>query len=504
MPLKTVKSTEVTAEKQEIIKEVPNFVSCVYCSHQFTEEKWLHIHVEKAHRLISTFKCYLCYKYFLNKAEEEKHQEEAHHDAVSHECIYCSNSVFKNKQHLHDHVEDHHSDVLVQCRIGKNCYRYFHTEKEKAEHERFVHKNTWHRNCIYCNKKYMSWGALFKHINTHHSNVCIKCKFTDRCGAFFRNEQERAEHIQQVHLTDNKSLCPVCLKMVSGTLRKHLKLCHDDHLVFKCSFQECSMSFLSEESLNDHKKNKHKNHKHLAKCTFCNKNILESTMRKHINNIHQAEIQSTYKCTFNSSCLKFFLTETDRDEHVRTVHNKPRETYKCVYCNKALERHQIYEHIRIWHSDVQIKCPLRGCNHYFLSQLECDQHFFQQHQENENKKMFKCSECVFSSATVGTLRRHKALMHGNSKILCPKCPKVFCSQCSLDIHMKNAHAALKMCEHCNLKYTVLRHHQRSIVCTSCHDTLGCVVAAKLHRQNCSGAPSNDVEKEAFQVSSVSC
>jgi hypothetical protein len=98
-------------------------------------------------------------------------------------------------------------------------------------------------------------------------------------------------------------------------------------------------------------------------------------------------------------------------------------------------------HVYHKHHDTQIKCPKLGCLNYFLNQMECDEHFSQQHQECENKKMFKCESCKFSTTQAGILKMHNVNVHnGNFQVECPKCPRLFRSHTVLRGHVRQKHA----------------------------------------------------------------
>jgi len=421
----------------EKISGEQNYKSCVYCGLKLNGWRGLLSHVKLTHKSISTFWCDICSIYLLDEADLEKHQEEKHHDVILYKCIYCKD-VLKSWKRLNLHVNRFHKDASFRCSVGRYCPNFFHTQEEKAEHERTAHPKR-NFNCFYCDKVLKSNKAMMYHTRSHHADILIVCKYKGICNKFFHSKEEKAEHMKQVHEGANKTKCPFC-SLFFISLDLHIGIHHKDKHFFSCSFSNCSKPFFSEEALRTHEMRKHKNKgpKLQTWCIFCYKYVLKLSSYWHLRNNHQSQLASAFKCNYYN-CSQYFLTKAELDNHVKTTHLKL-QPVKCIYCNKVVQLKLLYMHVLNRHSDIRIKCPIYGCTNFFLSQLECDRHFSQQHQEDENNKKFQCDKCNFSTALSGDLKRHTADMHGSSKIKCEKCPKVLCSLNMLRIHMRRVHA----------------------------------------------------------------
>jgi hypothetical protein len=433
----------ISAEKiaGRLEREESNFRSCGFCGLKFRGWMALHFHSVKVHQLVSTFRCDVCFIYFPNEVAMEKHQEENHSNVLLHKCIYCKGRVFRSRERLHSHVGNlHKNEVIVRCKHRKICCTYFHSEEEKVEHERTVHCKR-SKKCLYCDAVFSTLRKVTWHVRKHHKDVTIRCTYSGRCAQLFHSEEERAKHVKKVHEGVGMKKCPFCPFMFR-CLERHIRIHHKDKKsLFTCSFNSCRKSFFSEEVLSNHEIKMHKNKgsKWQTWCIFCCKNVMKSTSR-HLQSKHQSQLASAFKCNFHSRCSQYFVTKAELEEHVKSSHLKL-QLVKCIYCKGELQLKQLYTHVKNMHSDTRIKCPKRGCLHFFLSQRERDQHFAQQHQDYENNKTFKCEICNFSSAKAANLKIHKeSVHHGNLKVKCPKCPKLFRNHYLLRLHVRAKHA----------------------------------------------------------------
>jgi transcription elongation factor Elf1 len=53
--------------------------------------------------------------------------------------------------------------------------------------------------CIYCAKFMKNKGLSKYHIDKWHSDIVIKCNFHEGCLTFFKTEQDKEKHINEVH-----------------------------------------------------------------------------------------------------------------------------------------------------------------------------------------------------------------------------------------------------------------------------------------------------------------
>jgi hypothetical protein len=443
--LNLLKSAEKIAGRLE--REESNFVSCAFCGLKFRGWNGLHSHSIRFHQSVSKFRCDVCFNYFPNEVEMDKHQEENHSDVLLYKCIYCKGSVFRSKERLLLHVKKlHKNEVIICCKHRGHCRLYFKSEEEKAEHERTVHCKR-SKKCLYCDAVFNTLEAVVWHVRKHHTDIAIRCTYRGRCAQLFYSEEERAEHVKKVHEGVGMKKCPFC-PLMFRCIEHHIRKHHKDKLLFTCSFNSCRKSFFSEKVLINHELKIHKSIglRWQTSCIFCCKNVSKSNIRSHLQSKHQSQLASAFKCNFSSKCCQFFLTKAELEEHVKSAHLKL-QLVNCIYCNEEINMHAHNKH-----HDTRIKCPKLGCLHFFLSQLECNEHFTQQHRDYENNKTFKCESCKFSTAIAGNLKKHKEnVHHGNLKVECPKCPILFRSHNLLREHVRRKHTEqLNTVSHCTI------------------------------------------------------
>jgi hypothetical protein len=469
--------TQDGSNKALKLLEELNFISCVYCEGKFASTQGLGMHVIKRHQEINTFQCTLCSLFFLNKALLIEHKEQAHHDEVTHNCIYCSEGIFRNIERLRVHVKTEHRDVFVQCKWLGRCTKYFLTQEEKDEHVRNIHINRVYR-CIYCSITYANKESVSRHVQRKHQNSLIQCNYNLGCGEFFHSHEEKDKHIKQVHENAENKMCPICQKILKGKLAVHLQGHHKDILIFSCSYAKCRGVYLSKEKLQVHVERMHEMTNSHTRCKFCSKAIFKGSLHEHFRPLH-----NLFTCTFKK-CAQLFSTATERRKHAEKDHSRIMKS-SCIYCNKVFSCNALMScHVKYNHSDVKIKCSIRDCSSYFLSQSDCDTHFKDQHQEEHEQKTYKCDKCSYSFIDKRGLEAHFGRFHSYYQIKCLKCTKVFSSNQSMLYHLLHTHSEGKTCQHCNLKFKGLKKHQRRNECTKCQNISLCTRSGRQHEKKC--------------------
>lgn len=313
-----------------------------------------------------------------------------------------------------------------------------------------------------------------------------ECK---RCSSQFQDDSELNAHVcpTEMEIASNENskikkrardqqngmkvfqcnLCQLILKSVK-LIWIHRKRFHKNDL--RCHSRNCATFFFTEA---DRKKHELSVHGKWINCIYCGAYFSKRVrwMQNHIKKSHKEAIQ----CDFSNRCREYFHTQTEKDEHVLKVHTpKPVNTKEClekgmcIYCNKISKNKPSSQlHMVRYHAAVSIKCKFNHCGLYFLSQIECDEHFQKEHKEKDSLKQLQCPKCTYKTASYSSLQAHVKNIHCGGTVKCPTCPKKFHSQKILNTHLRASHGERGTCEHCGkemLKYSLLRHFQRTL----CH------------------------------------
>lgn len=333
--------------------------------------------------------------------------------------------------------------------------------------------------CFHCDQAFNISSKFTEHLHKRHPGQFSFCKHGGWCTKVFRTEEEKKQHVLRDHTSTKNKKCEFCHReYVSVKLALHMREFHNNFI--RCRYRYCGTYFRFKEEEQKHRELFHAPEKNKQKCIFCGLHYTSGSLQRHLKLKHGPELPSAFKCTFH--CLEYFLTKSDLDGHIASVHKKVivRKEFKCIYCKKLCTfKKGLHDHIKRCHGDVKIRCKLYGCAYYFHTQSECEDHLELVHKNLEDKK-FQCAHCSFRTDLKNNFEIHWARIHETSKIPCPKCGKIFSSSVSLKFHLKRTHTQLKSCEYCNLKVVHLREHQILDKCKKCLQILPCVQTAWLH------------------------
>ncbi|MBN3319837.1 SNAI2 protein, partial [Atractosteus spatula] len=138
----------------------------------------------------------------------------------------------------------HHSQEKFEC---FDCHKAYYTFSGLAKHKQLHCEWQCHRyfNCKYCDKEYVSLGALKMHIRTH-TLPCV-CKL---CGKAFSRPWLLQGHIR-THTGEKPFSCPHCSRAFAdrSNLRAHLQT-HSDVKKYQC--KSCSKTFSRISLLSKH------------------------------------------------------------------------------------------------------------------------------------------------------------------------------------------------------------------------------------------------------------
>lgn len=461
------------------------------CGFYFGSEAELQEHEKQVHHVIKESGTLKKQSEKVSKDNEVKATAQSGGKAMKVQCYICDRAL--SRYYLSEHLKCRHN-LKFKCSFSK-CINQFLTEADRQQHEEEMHPDDAASTeeedgsektefpekfkCYVCNQK-TSRKHISRHMKSKHSKH-VKCSFK-RCVFYFDSEADRHKHEKKFHgigdTSDFKSLrekvikrkpadkpkgsgkipkiqCYICDRvMTKYYLADHLKCMHDLH--YKCRFTKCAGQFATDVERQHHEKKVHPDDvitppMERVKCIYCQRTFanIGGKLNMHMKQYHKKQ---AIRCNFHKLCLEYFLTEADRQEHIRNIHVALRVESQCMYCNKTYKNSYIARaHIRSQHKTVSIKCKYVGCGRYFLKQDECDEHYSQVHEKKEQLKRFQCNECDYKSNYKQTWLMHIKTNHTKSTLNCPKCSKVFFTRENLNKHINFIHIELFTCDFCGMK-----------------------------------------------------
>lgn len=384
-------------------------------------------------------------------------------------------------------------DVIKRCRVDLGWPAEIKMGSVDVTSTRITRKQNTKRGKVRLSKKCFICGNVFSrrinmvaHMRKYHPGQFIECNLGGVCAKIFPTKEEVSQHLLNHHNRPTKK-CDFCTKIICiSDFSTHMKKHHSKDNLIRCSYSQCSTYFRSEQEKQKHNQLVHITGERKEECTFCSLFFPNNCMIKHLNYKHQLQMKNAFKCTFR--CHRYFLTESERDQHSASAHTKAaivRQEVECIYCNKfCTDREALHSHVKHNHSDVQVRCKFRGCSEpYFHTRAQLDAHFEQVHRIEEENKKWRCPKCDYGTKDKIKIKYHVALMHGERNKRCSECDKCFSTAKTLKDHLLNFHSAqCKVCEHCNanLNNASLRYHQIQSKCKKCLQILPCKKAARLH------------------------
>lgn len=406
-----------TAYKEHIASMHDGSYRCIYCTFENNFNlKWsLILHVRTRHKDV-LIQCSRgnCNAIFKTETELSGHIQAIHtSNANEIECELCNLKLLQ--PHLNGHMRKHHN----------RSHNY--TVKEETK-------------CYYCHLQFPSRKSAYKHVREDHTNIeTFQC---GDCRICFETVEMKKDHYQKVHR--GHFTCIYCENWECTNrmnLRRHILNKHREQMV-QCRYSnKCGLYFKTQDDLQTHIKNSHEGDKsNKLQCVYCSKFLPCNHLGKHIKTFHKAIV---IKCNFSKVCRSYFLTKEEREKHIVEVHEikKPVKTNTCKHCKKIFYGFQKFKmHTQKKHGETHMQCSIRGCTFVSLSSSQLDQHIKEQHAEKEKLKVFMCQKCNFKSGSPYTLKNHNLLKHGTEKLRCPKCLiRKYKSAYALEKHLKSVH-----------------------------------------------------------------
>jgi hypothetical protein len=411
-------------EKLEHLKKFHNDgVKCKFCN-LFCKKVWIRRHLKSFHSSVAKVCKYSrCYEHFHSIDDLKKHDHEVHANvsekwqsekqdhsqslvhsniatmetAMSKPTHQMCRQEFRNKSRLTSHTSISHRNMdLFSC---TSCYLYFSTRKEKIEHLKKYH---WSKpnKCVYCIKRFSYFGDLKLHVKNSHLDLMLITCPVRFCNMIFKSDLEKKKHFEDVHKNRFKTTCKFCnLHLFSDKLHRHVIRFHSSAAKW-CIYDQCFKCFTSDKEREEHYFEEHGNEaeKSVALmqkiekqvdpstiCPFCKQVFLSKCrLRIHISSSHPD--METFLC---SVCRIYFSSNSEKLEHFKKLHRG--KNLSCIYCTQKFNySSSLYRHIRDWHLDIMIKCDLKSCQVYFLTETEKQKHFEQMH---KNVPMMQCEFC---------------------------------------------------------------------------------------------------------------
>ena len=189
-------------------------------------------------------------------------------------------------------------------------------------------------------------------------------------------------------------------------------------------------------------------------CIHCGKVFGgSSNMIKHVRSVHE-KIKETYPC---GQCPKLYQSRSARYLHRKADHEGVR--HYCDKCERWFSRkHHLVEHMESEHEEKTLGCEL--CGKYF-SRRGLSDHKRAVHRGTT----FDCTECEQKFTTLGNLTNHRKNKHEKIRYHCEQCVSSFTRSSDLNIHVKTKHEGMGGVFQCDL----------------CEKSFASIKALRLHR-----------------------
>lgn len=193
--------------------------SCKICEKKFASTSKLNQHTKLFHEKNYTDFCKICNKGFIKKSDYISHMLK-HSDEKKFLCKICG-KVYKTLSNLNQHKKVHNDNLPFSCTVCKKGF----LRKENLESHLNIHNGIKPFPCVVCEKKFVSQKNLDAHLKVHNGTVKkTACKI---CGKKISHGIK--EHMR-THSDFKEFSCHECnMKFLTkGALAKHVKRKHEN------------------------------------------------------------------------------------------------------------------------------------------------------------------------------------------------------------------------------------------------------------------------------------
>ena len=318
------------------------------------------------------------------------------------------------------------------------------------------HMNTERITCNVCTLSFSSKRGR----NTHYKNVHLNLKnyFCDKCDYSCFGSSGMKQHAKK---HQPKTKCPECgLSLSSTYLRPHMKARHGQIDKFNCKMCEytsaysnnikkhqkahlinpeircqiCSIVFGSSTTLKAHNTTVHNLPKEMFKCTQCDYEVICQTRLKYHMATHSND--RPFSCPH---CSKSFSTKPNLNVHVDRIHVL-KKNHKCKFCDyQCFKKYQLKAHMLRMHTEQDEKLfKCNQCDKFYKEQRSLKLHVLRVHKENKYRIMV-CSLCDFKTFDKKLLASHTNTKHQTrlKDFQCKSCRKCFFGEKYLNKHLKS-------------------------------------------------------------------
>jgi hypothetical protein len=257
--------------------------------------KLLKDHIKNSHETCDPKTCEICGSMFTNtrryqlhvnshtrEATDTQHTPQSWIEKYKANC-FCNLNHTSNQSRIEHYKRVH--EEYIDCPKCNRLVKDIDERAHRCEKKSPVKKTNEDRSggtCEECDKVFVTYGALWYHINATHSKIPVPCEI---CGKLLKSYIHKKDHVKRMHRV--KPTCPICGKQV-GNLKEHIGSVHTEDSDKKLKCEICGKGFVNDPALQAHR-NIHLNLKPYACREGCDMAYSDRSNRnQHERKVHGA------------------------------------------------------------------------------------------------------------------------------------------------------------------------------------------------------------------------